>query len=207
MESIMGFVTDIIGDITGSNQAADAAQAAARTQAGAAQAGIGEQRRQFDQLVELMSPFVEAGTGALGQQQALLGLGGQDAQQQAVSALEQSPAFQAIAKQGEEAMLQQAAATGGLRGGNIQGALSQFRPQLLQSQIQQQLGQLGGLTQLGQASAAGQGAQGLQAGANIANLLGQAGSATAGGQLAAGQARQNAFGNLLQIGGAVGGLL
>ncbi len=145
----MSFVGDFIGDITGANDAADAASAAAATQAASAEAGIEEQRRQFDAMVELMSPYVGAGAGGIEGQQALLGLSGPEAQQTAIDELEQSPLFQSLAQQGETAMLQQASATGGLRGGNIQGALAEYRPQLLNQQIQQQMANLGGLASLG----------------------------------------------------------
>ena len=77
---------------------------------------------------------------------------------------------------------------GGLRGGNIQAALGQFRPQLLSSLIEQQYGRLGGMTSLGQQSAAGVGTAGLQTGANVSNLLGQQGAAQAGAEIAQGRA-------------------
>ena len=160
-----------------------AAGKAAGQQAEAAQAGIDEQRRQFDKLQELLAPYVQAGQPALQAQQALVGLGGAEAQQEAVSQLEASPLFQALARQGEEAMLQQASATGGLRGGNLQAALAQFRPQMLAQAIEEQYGRLGGLTALGQQSAAGVGSAGMQSAGQIAGLLGQQGAARAGGTL------------------------
>jgi hypothetical protein len=166
-----------------------AAGQAADTQAGAAQAGIDEQRRQFDLTQNLLQPYTQAGAPALQQQQAFLGLGGAPAQQQAIQGIEQSPAMQAMMQQGENAMLQNASATGGLRGGNIQGALAQFRPQLLNQLINQQYERLGGLTSLGQQSAAGVGTAGMQTGANIANLMGQQGAAQAGGILGQGRAQ------------------
>jgi hypothetical protein len=172
-----------------------AAGKAAGQQAQAAEAGIEEQRRQFDKLQELLSPYVQAGTPALQAQQALLGLGGAEAQQQAVSGLESSPLFQALARQGEEAMLQQASATGGLRGGNLQAALAQFRPQMLAQAIEDQYGRLGGMTALGQQSAAGVGAAGMQTGGQIANLLAQQGAARAGGTLG----RASPFVNLFNL--------
>jgi hypothetical protein len=100
--------------------------------------GIEEQRRQFDEIQKLLSPYVQAGTGAISgfqpfqeagaqafeQQQALAGLRGPEAQQAAIAQIEQSPFLQAQIRQGEEAMLQRASATGGLRGGNIQAALA-----------------------------------------------------------------------------------
>lgn len=167
------------GAIEGRESVGEASQA----QQQAAQGGIDEQRRQFDEITKLLSPYNVAGTGALAQQQALLGMGTPEAQQQAISALQGSPQFQALAQQGEEAILQRASATGGLRGGNVQAALAQFRPALLSGLIEQQYNRLGGLTNIGQASAARQAALGQQTGANISTLLGQQGQATAGGIL------------------------
>jgi hypothetical protein len=192
---------------------ADAAESAAATQAGSAQAGIEEQRRQFDKVQELLKPYSMAGEKALGglepfaaagapaleEQQALLGLRGPEAERAAIERIRGGETFKALAGQGEEALLQRASATGGLRGGNIQGALAQFRPALLSSLIDQQYGRLGGMTALGQtttqnlaglgqASAAGTGAAAQTTGANVANLLGQQGAALAGAEIAQGKA-------------------
>ena len=166
----------------------EAAKDASLTQAGASQAGIEEQRRQFDVVQKLLEPYVTGGTEAFKQQQALVGVQGPDAQRAAISAIEQGPAFQALTEQGENALLQRASATGGLRGGNVQAALAQFRPQILSQLIEQQYGQLGGLAKFGQASAAGTGAAAQETGANVAQLLAAQGAATAGGQMAAGKA-------------------
>ena len=188
----------------------NAASKAAETQAGAAQAGIAqqgvssqaaidEQRRQFDAVQKILQPFVAVGAPALEQQQALLGLRGPEAERAAIERISGGERFKALAEQGEGALLSRASATGGLRGGNIQAALGQFRPQLLSNLIEKQYGQLGGLATLGQSSAAGVGAAGTAAGtnigniygtqgANIANLLGQQGAAQAGGAIAQGRA-------------------
>ncbi len=199
----MSFVGDLIGDvfggITGAKQAGQAAERAGQTQAAAAEKGIEEQRRQFDALIELMTPYVTGGQGAFAQQQALIGLQGPEAQQQAIAGFEQSPLFQSITQQGENAILQQASATGGLRGGNVQGTLAQFRPQVLNSLIEQQYGRLGGLSSLGQASAAGQAASGMTSASNIANLLANQGQAIAGGQIARGNVARQTFGDILGI--------
>jgi hypothetical protein len=169
--------------LIGGMMQADAASEAAGAQSASAAAGIAEQRRQFDAIRELLKPYVEVGVPALEQQRALAGLGGPGAQQAAISALESSPLFQAQVRQGEEALLQRASATGGLRGGNIQAALAQFRPQMLQSEIERQYSRLGGLTSLGQQSAVGVGTAGQAMGSNVANLLAQQGAAQAGGIL------------------------
>jgi len=192
---------------------ADAAQSAAAAQAGASEAGIAEQRRQFDAVQKLLEPYVTAGTGAIGQlqpfqqagaqafqqQQAIAGLLGPEAQRQAISQIESSPFLQSQIQRGEEALLQRASATGGLRGGNMQAALAQFRPQMLQQAIEQQYGRLGGfagaglgvaeqLYRGGQASAANQASQAQALGSNISNLLGQQGAAQAGAEIAQGRA-------------------
>lgn len=198
----MGFVGDFLGEITGAKSAAKGAERASRTQAASAQAGIDEQRRQFDAITELMSPYVGAGTSALEGQKALAGALGVEAQHQSIEGIAQSPHLQALMQQGEEALLQSASATGGLRGGNIQGALAQFRPGMLQQAIDQQYGRLGGLTKLGQASAARQAAAGQASAGNVAELLQQQGAALAGGQLAKGQMHSQAFGDVL--GGVTG---
>jgi hypothetical protein len=174
---------------------AEAAGEAAGIQAGAAQAGIAEQRRKFEALQALLNPYTEVGVPALEAQQAFLGLRGPEAERAAIERIRGGETFQALAQQGEEALLQRASATGGLRGGNIQGALAQFRPQLLSSLIEQQYGRLGGLTTLGQRSAAGVGAAGMETGTNVANLLAQEGAARAGGEL--GEAK--AYGQLFNL--------
>jgi hypothetical protein len=199
MSFIGDFIGDVVGGITGAKQAGEAAERAGQTQAAAAQAGIEEQRRQFDKLVELMAPYTAVGVPAMTAQQALLGLQGAPAQEQAIAALESSPQMQALIQQGENALLQQASATGGLRGGNIQAALAQFRPEMLSKMIQQQYQNLGGLTQIGQASAAGQAAAGMQSASDVANLLANRGAALAGGQIAQGGVARQTFGDILGI--------
>lgn len=196
----------LAGGLMSSRAQRSAASTAAGAQMEAARLGVEEQRRQFDTVQELLRPYVEAGTSALGQQLALAGVSGPEAQQAAITALEQGPQFRALVEQGEEAILQQAAATGGLRGGNIQGALAQFRPQILSSLIEQQYGRLGGLTATGQASAAGQATAAQTMGSNITNLLQQSGAAQAGSALARGQATANMWGDITGTIGQIAGM-
>lgn len=191
--------------VYGAKKSADAASDAADAQSEASDASIAEQRRQYDKMVELLSPYVSAGTGALSGQQNILGLNGADAQRGAINSIENSPYFQNVARQGEDSILQNASATGGIRGGNTQGALAQFRPQLLNQLVQQQYQNLGGLTQLGQSSAAGQASAGMQSANNISGLLGQKGQAQAGGYIGAANATNQGINNLLQLGGAAYG--
>ena len=173
--------------IGGSLIKGSAAKKASNIEAASLQAGVDETRAAREELRTLLQPYTEAGGPALQAQMAALGLAGPEAQQQYVMGQEESPLFQAIARQQEEAILQNASATGGLRGGNVQGALAQFRPQLLNQFLEQQYGRLGGMTQLGQRSAAGVGAAGMEAAGDISELLGKRGEAQAGGALARGK--------------------
>ena len=177
------------------------ASKAGKIQARAAEAGTAEQRAAREEMRRLLEPYVAAGGPALEAQMGALGLRGPEAQQAYVAEQEQSPIFQALARQQEEAILQNASATGGLRGGNVQGALAQFRPALLNQFLEQQYGKLGGMTALGQQSAAGVGTAGMQSATSIANLLGEAGAARAGAALGVGKAISGPFNLLSTLGG------
>lgn len=221
---IGGFIGGALG---GAFDGGQAVGQASQAQTGAAQAGIDEQRRQFDAVQKLLQPYVDVGAGglagmapyaaagapALGQQQAFLGLQGPEAERAAIARITGGETYKAMAQQGEEALLQRASATGGLRGGNIQAALGQFRPALLSSLIEQQYSRLGGLSNIGlntqqnlasigQSSAAGVGTAGMNTAANVGNLLQQQGAAQAGGILG----QQSALtGGINQALGAVSG--
>jgi hypothetical protein len=180
---------------------ASAASKAGKAQVAAADKGVEEQRAAREEMRRLLEPYVAAGGPALEAQMGALGLRGAEAQQAYVTQQEQSPFFQALSAQGEDAIRQNASATGGLRGGNIQGALAQFRPQLLNQFLTQQYDRLGGMTSLGQQSAAGVGTAGMQSAGAIADLFGQAGAARAGSALGVGQALSGPFNLLSTLGG------
>jgi hypothetical protein len=182
---------------------------------------IAETQRQFGEVQRVLSPFITAGNNALGPlqqiqqtgqdslqgQRALIGLNGAQAQQAAIQGLSNSPEMAAYLQQGENAILQNASATGGLRGGNTQAALGQFRPQLLAGMISQQYDRLGGLTglgantstmlyQTGQNAAAGQASAGMQVAGQVGSALSgySQGIGNAYGQLSSGTA--NAYSGL-----------
>lgn len=115
---------------------------AQRDAAREAEAGLAAQR---EQILGQVSPFIEPGQQAVGAQAELLGLGGVDAQQAAIDALRDAPLFQAGQQEAERTLLANAAATGGLRGGNTQRALATLSPALLNQAVQTQLSNLGGL--------------------------------------------------------------
>lgn len=181
-----------------------ASKKAAKQMAKAMQAGVKSIEATQEELRGIFDPYMGAGESALGQQLASLGLvGGPRAERQYVAGVERSPIFQALAQQGEEAMLQNAAATGGLRGGNIQGALAQFRPSLLNQFLNQRYEQLGGLTRGGLQASTSLGSGLAGTAGSIADLIAGGGVAQGRGTLAAGQAYGNALGT---FGNALGGL-
>jgi hypothetical protein len=186
----------------------NASRSAASTQARAAEAGQETQRQMFERTQEILRPYVEAGQAqlptlggyaeagpqAFERQLALAGLAGPEAQQAAIEQVRTQPRFGALTQAGEEAILANASATGGLRGGNTQNALARFRSDLLADEIEREYARFGGLTafgqgvsqnlaQMGQAAGAGTGVAAMQAGQGIAALQGAAGAARAGGTL------------------------
>ncbi len=200
----VGIGTAVAG-IAGSAMSSNAASKAAGAQSASAQAGINAQQNEFNQVRAMLAPYAQAGTGALGAQQNLIGVNGAPAQQQAISNLQSQPYYQSQLAAGQNAILQNASATGGLRGGNTQGLLAGFAPGLLAQTIQQQYSNLGGLTSIGQNAAAMTGNAGMSTTNNITGLLGQQGAASAGADLAAGRADANMGSSVLSGFGAYQG--
>jgi hypothetical protein len=185
----MGFLSDlvslpgqIIGGLTGG---AGAAESAAQAQLQGTEAATAEQRRQFDITQQNLAPFREAGIAALGQQQALLGLQGQEAFE---GATRLSPGQQFLEDRARRNLLRGASAIGGLGGGNIRSALVEQGAGFGAAQLQNQFGQLGQLAGQGQAATTNLGQFGAQTSGNISNLLQAGGQARASGILGAQQA-------------------
>jgi hypothetical protein len=196
----------IVGGVMSSRAQKSAAKTASRAQTEAADKSIAEQRRQFDAVQQLMAPYVQSGTTALSRYNALTGLAGEEAQQTLINQITSGAEYGSLVRQGEEAILQSASATGGLRGGNTQSALARFRPEILSSLIRDEYSRLGGMVSMGQNAAAGLGNAGMQVGQNISNQYGQIGQAQAGAALARGQATANMWGNIAGSVGLAAGL-
>ncbi|NMV36919.1 hypothetical protein [Ralstonia insidiosa] len=220
----IGGIAAGVGAIGGAMISANGAQSAADAQAGASQAGIAEQRREFDTIRGLLSPYVNAGTGALpgynaaigrytnslDQLDNLTGANGQTAQKAAIAGLTSSPLYTTAMDLGQQSILANASATGGLRGGNTIASLGFLPQQVLSQVLQTQIGNLGasmqgaqslaglhgGLLNLGENAAAGTGQAAMSTGNNITSLLGQQGAAQAGGII----------GNSNAVSGAINGV-
>ena len=198
----MGFVGDLFGG--GGDDAADAAVESAEIQAE-------YQREALDYLKEreiIPQQFREGAIEKLGGLYGLEGGVGEEmaGQERLIADALSSPLYGAIMggqEAGEESILRSASATGGLRSGNVQGALYDYNTQLqnqalLQSynqQLQQQqntLSGLGGLAQL--PSGAGQ----------IAGMTSGIGGTLSAGKTAQAQAleagKQQGISNIMGLG-------
>lgn len=163
-----------------------------------AQAGIAQTQRQvgqtFDKGVSGLQPFVQPGQQANDLQAAYSGALGPEAQAEAYANYQSSPGQEFLQRQGERALTRNAAATGGLGGGNVRRELVGYGQGLAQQDFQNEFGRLGdvatrglsGATTIGglrgqQAGLQGQlGAQGAafsqNAGSQIAGLRSSAGN-------------------------------
>lgn len=168
-----------VGGLIGAGKQAKATKKAAQLQYDAAQAGIRETARQFDTTRADFAPYQAAGREALDSMTALLGLSGADQQQSEIDALRNSPLYQTLYRTGEEAVLSNAAATGGLRGGNTTRSLYNLGEDTLSSVIANQLSNYGGLVGVGTGAAGAVGNFGANAVAQQANLRNQGAGAQA----------------------------
>jgi hypothetical protein len=173
----------ILSGVVGGRQQANAAEGASQAQYAATMAQIEEQRRQFNKVQQLLGPFVRGGTDAFRGAMALSGAFGAKQEQRAINRLMRGPQYQTALQQGQESILSQGSATGGLRGGNTQAALGELAPNILNQVIANRYNQLGGLAQMGQSSAAGVGSAAQAMGNNVSAALQQGGAAQAGGIL------------------------
>jgi hypothetical protein len=191
-----GFVAVAAGTVVGGYIAGEGAKDAASTQAGAATSAEAEQRRQFDITQEQFAPYREAGVSALEQQQALAGLGGPEQQQAAFAAFAESPGQQFLRNQQERALLRNAAAIGGLGGGNVRTALQEQAFGRAQTDYANQFNRLGTIAGTGQTSTEQLGTLGAQTAANIGTAQIAGGEARASGILGQSQAYGQTIGQL-----------
>ncbi len=188
---IPALISTVVGGLVQSGAQRRAASEAANAQREASNLSIAEQRRQFDRIQELFAPYVQAGTDSLSSLAVLSGARGEQALQQRAQEISEGDAFQFLLGEGENAILQSAAATGGLRGGDTQRALATLAPGLLSQELNRRFADSLQMASLGR-GAAGTIAQG---GQNFANAFGaeqqRIGAARQGEALSRGQTTAN----------------
>jgi hypothetical protein len=243
----IGGIAAGVGAVGGAAINAIGANSAADTQAQATQSQIGQQNYEFDTIQGLLKPYATAGQNALGGYQTaqqnyagaltgysgvltqlnnLTGANGTGAQNTALQGLTSNPLYTNSMNLGQQAILANASATGGLRGGNTIASLGFLPGQVLanteQTQIgnlgaslngfgglltgyQNQIGQYGNLMQVGENAAAGTGTAALQTGNNITSLIGQGGAIGAGATLGTTNAITGGLNNFTSYLGTNGG--
>ncbi len=150
------------------------------------------QREQLDYLKSVQEPVLNFRNQALPQLYGFYDPTNPQGQQQFIDQAEASPFYQRQQEVGEQAILRNQAATGGLRTGGTQEALAGFNTDLLNRTVNQNLQGLGAFAQTPIETS------------QISNVLGQMGQTQAQGYQAQAQANQNSLGGLL--GGVFGGL-
>lgn len=184
--SVLGDLFSFAGSLFGAGSSKKASRNAQAAQLDFLNRALTAQQGQAAQDRTDLAPFRESGVAALGSRDNLLGLHGAEAQQTGIDQVMASPWYQALYRNGLEANLQNASATGGLRGGNEVRSLADFGSDTLATSIDRMLAQLTGAVNTG----LGATGTGIQAGQNttnaIANNLGAQGQVTAGGILTRG---------------------
>ena len=175
----------------------------------ASQAAMDQERQAMAQALGLLSPFQQAGAGAAGQLQGLLGEDPTAPVNRILGQFRPSPAFQFQQQQAQKGLESQLAGAGLAGSGEAiqrsgqlaSGLAGQGQQQFLQNVLGQRQQQMGGLESLF--------GGGLSAAQTGAGLLGQEGQALGGLQAAGilGQQQQRAglFGGLGELGGLFGG--
>lgn len=185
---IIGEASKTITSLSANAEKKNSAKAAERAQRQAAEKGINEYRTALEEIQKSLGPWTETGKSALTAQSDLLGLNGPEAQQAAISALRDSPVFKTMMQESQNTVLQNASATGGLRGGNTEAALATLSPKILGALSQQRLSDLSGLAQSGLGAIGSLNSGRLFGAGAISELFGNMGAAKAGQALAYGAA-------------------
>lgn len=136
--------------------------------------GISTLNQGYDQARGYQQPFYSQGTGALSEMSNLLGLGGTEAANEAISRFQTSPGYQFQMEQGVGALDRSAAARGGLYSGAQGKALTEYGQGLANQEYNNRISQLAGMAGMGQS-----------AGNNLTSLAANQGQM--GGQMAVNQ--------------------
>jgi hypothetical protein len=180
-----GAIISAVGSLLGGAMSSNGADNAADSQRQAAQQGIDEQRREWDQMRHDLAPYMDAGTGALSGLQKLM--------RGDYSGFENSPDYLYAKQQMTQGLDRSAAARGRLYSGGYGVDLSGHLNGLASQNLGTYRNFLAGLAHEGQASAAGVGAAGMSMANSIGQLYGNMGDAGAYGAMGSANAWANAL--------------
>lgn len=139
----------LLGGLIGGGKQKKASKKAAQFQYDAMMKGIEEEARQFNITREDFAPYQAFGRSGIEGYGDLVGFNGDEEQLRAITALRETPLYRSLYGAGEEAVLANASATGGLRGGNTQHSLFDLGEDTLSRLIERQLANFGGAIGVG----------------------------------------------------------
>lgn len=176
-------------DFLDPTNAQGAAEEAARVQEQAAVAAVPIQQQALLGAQQNIQPFADVGQAALGSRAALAGLGGQAGQEAAFAQLAESPGQKFIRDRQQRALMRNAAAIGGLGGGNVRTALQEQAAGFALQDVDRQRQELAQLSGGGLQAGTVLGGLGASTAGNIADLTQAQAAARATGILGAQQAK------------------
>ncbi len=202
---MVGIVSSMIIGSIAADDNAQAAQDGSNAQVAAQRQAMKENNKRFAEFQKLMQPFIARGREALIGQQNLIGLNSPDRQRAAINGIRNGMEYQTLLNSANNNILQNASATGGLRGGNTQAALATISPNILSQLINQQYTRLGEQATMGFNASTNQGNVGVNVGAQNAQYLSNIGDAQAQGIMGENAANQQMLGGISQGLGQIGG--
>lgn len=186
-----GVASAVVGIGSGIAQS-EQSRKAARAQVQGQQAGIDEQRRQYDLTREDQAPWRAAGVNALGRLN--------DASTGNVKSFFTSPDYNFRRTEGQRGIQQSAAAGGGLFSGNALRRLSEFNSNLAGSELGNWWDRQAGLAGVGQRATETTAAVGARSADNISGLYAGIGDSRASGIIGGANALAGGINNGLQTG-------
>lgn len=212
-----GFAALAVGVVASAAIGSSAASSAANTEANASNQASAVEQSMFDKTQANEQPFLTAGGNALTALQSGLGLGpgtgntgtGSLNAPFTLADYQTSPGYQFQMQQGENAVLNNKSALGGVNSGNTLKALTSFGQGVANqdywnaynayvNQQNQKFGQLQTVAGSGQNAAANLGALGTQVGASVGNNIVNAGNASAAGTVGSANAISNGINGISQ---------
>lgn len=185
---VLGLIGAAIGGI--------ASLSAANKQAKSADAATALQNRIYEETIDRLTPFYDAGAqSALPAYLFEMGLGERP---QGYGGMEMSPAAQFALTEGRDTIEAGAAGQGRLFSGATMKGLERFRTDLARSDRDNQLNRMLTLTQMGQNAAAQQGTAGSNFAVNAGSTMMQAGNARSAGIMGVSNAINSGIDNYLQ---------
>lgn len=216
MSFVGNAVGKVIGGITGANQAAKGAQAAADTQSAASREANQLQREMWERQLKDQQPWLDVGKQNLNRLAQMMQPGGEFNRNFTMADYQADPGFQFRQQQGEQAINRAASAAGRYDSGRALKDLTEFNSGLASQEFgnafnRWDLQQGNRYNRLANLAGVGQTAnqQLQQAGQNYANQASQnlanIGSAQGAAQIAKGNVVGNSFDGAMKLGGAIAG--